>query len=84
MPDSPAEIKRMWLAPRVRGLGLGHRLLQTLENRARDAGARVARIETNSDLSEALSLYASAGWVEVEPFNEEPFADHWLEKRLEG
>jgi DNA-binding MarR family transcriptional regulator/GNAT superfamily N-acetyltransferase len=82
--DSPAEIKRMWLAPGVRGLGLGHRLLQTLEDRARDAGAQVARIETNSDLSEALSLYASAGWVEVEPFNEEPFADHWLEKWLEG
>ena len=82
--DAPAEIKRMWLAPRVRGLGLGRRLLQTLESRARDAGAHVARIETNSDLSEALSLYASAGWVEVEPFNEEPFADRWLEKELGG
>ncbi len=81
---APAEIKRMWLAPRVRGIGLGRRLLATLEGRARDAGAHVARIETNSDLGEALSLYASAGWVPVPPFNDEPYADLWLEKRLPG
>lgn len=83
-PDSPAEIKRMWLAPPVRRLGLGRRLLETLEDCARQAGARTARIETNSDLSEALSLYASTGWVEVEPFNDEPFANHWLEKTLDA
>ncbi len=82
--DSPAEIKRMWLAPPVRGLGLGRRLLETLEDCARQAGARIARIETNSDLSEALSLYASTGWVEVEPFNDEPFANRWLEKTLDA
>jgi hypothetical protein len=33
-------------------------------------------------LVEALSLYRSAGWVEVPAFNDEPFADHWLEKVL--
>jgi hypothetical protein len=33
-------------------------------------------------LVEALSLYRSAGWVEVAAFNDEPFADHWLEKAL--
>jgi hypothetical protein len=33
-------------------------------------------------LGEALSLYRSTGWVEVEPFNDEPFADHWFEKSL--
>jgi DNA-binding MarR family transcriptional regulator/GNAT superfamily N-acetyltransferase len=80
--DAPAEIKRMWIAPRARGLGLGRRLLQTLESCARDAGASVARIETNSDLAEALALYASAGWAEVDAFNDEPFADRWLQKTL--
>jgi DNA-binding MarR family transcriptional regulator/GNAT superfamily N-acetyltransferase len=80
--DAPAEIKRMWLAPPVRGLGLGRRLLEMLEDCARQAGARIARIETNSDLSEALALYAATGWIEVEPFNDEPFADRWLEKVL--
>jgi DNA-binding MarR family transcriptional regulator/GNAT superfamily N-acetyltransferase len=81
-PDAPAEIKRMWIAPRARGLGLGRRLLAALESCARDAGADVARIETNSDLTEALTLYTSTGWTRVEPFNEEPYADRWLEKPL--
>jgi GNAT superfamily N-acetyltransferase len=83
-PDAPAEIKRMWLAPETRGLGLGRRLLQTLERHAREAGASVARIETNSDLSEAVALYTSAGWRQVAPFNDEPYADLWLEKELNG
>jgi DNA-binding MarR family transcriptional regulator/GNAT superfamily N-acetyltransferase len=80
--DAPAEIKRMWIAPTARGLGLGHRLLERLETCARAAGARVAHIETSGVLVEALSLYRSTGWVEVPAFNEEPFADHWLEKAL--
>jgi DNA-binding MarR family transcriptional regulator/GNAT superfamily N-acetyltransferase len=80
--DAPAEIKRMWLAPRVRGLGLGRRLLETLEECARAGGARVAHIETSEVLTEAIALYRSTGWVEVPAFNDEPFADHWLEKPL--
>jgi DNA-binding MarR family transcriptional regulator len=80
--DAPAEIKRMWIAPQARGLGLGRRLLETLEACARAGGARVAHIETSAVLTEALSLYRSTGWVEVPPFNDEPFADHWLKKEL--
>ena len=80
--DAPAEIKRTWIAPQARGLGLGRRLLETLESCAKQAGAEVAHIETSAVLTEALTLYRSAGWVEVPAFNEEPFADHWFEKRL--
>jgi DNA-binding MarR family transcriptional regulator/GNAT superfamily N-acetyltransferase len=80
--DAPAEIKRMWLAPQARGLGLGRRLLETLEKCALAGGARVAHIETSEVLTEAISLYRSAGWVEVRAFNDEPFADHWFEKQL--
>ena len=81
-PDAPAEIKRMWIAPSVRGLGLGRRLLERLETCALAGGARVAHIETSAALVEALCLYRSSGWVEVPAFNDEPFADHWLEKTL--
>jgi len=81
-PDSPAEIKRMWIGPQARGLGLGRRLLETLEACARASGARIAHIETSAVLTEALSLYRSTGCVEVPPFNDEPFADHWFEKEL--
>ena len=79
---APAQIKRMWIAPEARGLGLGRRLLSTLEDCARDAGADTARIETNSDLTEALALYTSAGWERVDAFNDEPYADRWLQKTL--
>ncbi len=76
------DIKRMWIATSARGLGLGRRLLEHLEAEARAGGARVAHIETSASLTEALALYRSAGWVEVPPFNDEPFADHWFEKEL--
>jgi DNA-binding MarR family transcriptional regulator/GNAT superfamily N-acetyltransferase len=78
----PAEIKRMWIAPAARGLGLGRRLLHTLETTAHDSGARLARIETNSDLTEAIALYTSTGWSEIDAFNDEPYANRWLQKTL--
>jgi ribosomal protein S18 acetylase RimI-like enzyme len=78
----PAEIKRMWVAQEARGLGLGRRLLRELEEHARQRGAVKARLETNRALTEAIALYRSAGYFEVEPFNDEPYANHWFEKRL--
>ncbi len=79
---APSEIKRMWIAEPARGLGLGRRMLEELELRARAAGAPAARLETNRALVEAIALYRSSGYAEVAPFNDEPFADHWFEKRL--
>ena len=81
--DEPTELKRMWVAESARGLGIGRRLLSELESRAADAGARVVRLETNETLTEAISLYRSAGYREVDAFNDEPYAHHWFEKRLE-
>jgi DNA-binding MarR family transcriptional regulator/GNAT superfamily N-acetyltransferase len=80
--ETAAEIKRMWIAPSARGLGLGRLLLEKLEACALAGGARVAHIETGAVLTEALALYRSAGWFDVPAFNQEPFADHWLEKTL--
>jgi ribosomal protein S18 acetylase RimI-like enzyme len=80
--DAPAEIKRMWIAPSVRGLGLGRRLLTELETHAAAHGARTLRLETNRTLDEAIALYRSAGYREVTPFNAEPYAHHWFEKAL--
>jgi DNA-binding MarR family transcriptional regulator/GNAT superfamily N-acetyltransferase len=80
--SAPAELKRMWVADAVRGLGIGRRLLEELEQRAAAAGAPAVRLETNRALREAIGLYRSAGYVEVEPFNGEPYAHHWFEKRL--
>jgi DNA-binding MarR family transcriptional regulator/GNAT superfamily N-acetyltransferase len=78
----PAEFKRMWIAKESRGLGLGKRLLDVLENQARMAGAAAVRLETNRTLTEAISMYRRSGYVEIEPFNDEPYAHHWFEKKL--
>jgi DNA-binding MarR family transcriptional regulator/GNAT superfamily N-acetyltransferase len=80
--DAPAEVKRMWVSPAVRGLGLGRRLLADLEDSAAAHGVRVLRLETNRSLTEAISLYRSAGYREVSAFNQEPYAHHWFEKTL--
>jgi ribosomal protein S18 acetylase RimI-like enzyme len=81
-PGRVAELKRMWIDPRVRGLGVGRRLLRELEAEALRAGATTARLETSGSLAEAVSLYRSAGYEEVERFNDEPYAEHWFAKRL--
>jgi len=81
-PGAPAEIKRMWVAPAVRGLGLGRRLLAELEAQAAAHGVRVLRLETNRTLTEAISLYRAAGYRQVPAFNDEPYAHHWFEKSL--
>lgn len=80
--DGVAELKRMWVARRSRGLGLGGRILTELERRAAARGATVARLETNHSLTEAIAMYRRAGYREVKAFNDEPYADHWFEKRL--
>lgn len=76
------ELKRMWVAPQVRSLGLGRRLLLALEHEAREAGMTILHLETNHTLTEAIELYRHSGYREVEAFNDEPYAQHWFEKRL--
>ena len=80
--NATGEIKRMWVAPRARGLGLGRRLLLALEHAAREAGVKTLRLETNRTLVEAIQLYRDSGYQEVEAFDDEPYAHHWFEKHL--
>jgi DNA-binding MarR family transcriptional regulator/GNAT superfamily N-acetyltransferase len=79
-----AEVKRMWSAPEMRGLGLGRRMLERLTGEAAARGMRTLRLETNQCLSEARRLYETAGFVEVDAFSSEPYAHHWFERRLPG
>jgi DNA-binding MarR family transcriptional regulator/N-acetylglutamate synthase-like GNAT family acetyltransferase len=76
------DVKRMWVAPRARGMGVGRRILGELERIARSRRFRAIRLDTNESLKEAQALYRSSGFVEVDAFNDEPYAQHWFEKRL--
>jgi DNA-binding MarR family transcriptional regulator/predicted N-acetyltransferase YhbS len=81
-PRRPTEIKRMWVAASARGLGVGRRLLAELEATAAARGDRLVRLDTNDALTEAIGMYRSAGYAEIDAFNDEPYAHHWFEKRL--
>lgn len=80
--DRAAEVKRMWVDPSARGLGIGTRLLADLEQRARDAGRRVVRLDTNSTLNEAIAMYERAGYRRIERYNDNADAELWFEKDL--
>lgn len=75
-------LKRMWVADTARGLGIGRRMLEALEDQARALGITMLRLETNKTLQEAIALYRAAGYRKVAPFNVDPYATHWFEKRL--
>jgi DNA-binding MarR family transcriptional regulator len=77
-----AEIKRLWVAPAARGLGVGRRLMDATEEAARSLSIKVLRLDTNSALSEAGQLYRSTGWTEIERFNDDPYPDLFFEKHL--
>ncbi|WP_454831287.1 bifunctional helix-turn-helix transcriptional regulator/GNAT family N-acetyltransferase [Pseudoxanthomonas wuyuanensis] len=77
------EIKRMWVAPSVRGLGIAQRLLDALQAHAVVMGLDTLRLDTNCRLTEARALYARNGYREIPRYNDNPYADHWFEKRLD-
>jgi len=78
------EIKRMWLHPDARGLGLGTRLLAALESAGRHTGHREIRLDTNECLHEAIALYEAAGYRRVARYNDNPDATHFYAKSLRG
>lgn len=80
--EDVVEIKRMWTAPDARGQGVARRILVRLEEIATSIGASIARLDTNSTLSEAQAFYRSAGYSEIERYNDNPYAHLWFEKRL--
>jgi len=76
------EVKHLWLQPHTRRLGYGRAMLAELERRARAFGAQQLVLDTNSSLEAAGGLYRSVGFVNVEPYNDNPNATDWFAKDL--
>lgn len=77
-----AEVKRMWVSPSARGTGIGRQLLAHLEGEVAATGRSVVVLDTHTALVEAIAMYRRAGYVEVEPYNDNPDAQLWFEKHL--
>jgi GNAT superfamily N-acetyltransferase len=82
LDESAAELKRIYLATEARGRGLGRRLLEQLEQHARELGYERIRLDTGDLQPEALGLFRSAGYEQISDYNGNTWATYWMEKRL--
>ncbi len=83
LAEGTCEIKRMFVDPEFRGRGLARTLLVALEDKARELGYAVARLDTGPKQHGARHLYESAGYRQIENFNSNPVATFFGEKRLD-
>jgi pyridoxine 4-dehydrogenase len=74
-----AEVKRMYVVPQQRRRGVGRALLAALENAARSMGFATVRLDCERH---NWPLYRAAGYILIDDYNDNPFADHWAEKDL--
>lgn len=70
-----AELQRMYVQPRARGIGAGRRLLERLLDDARAIGYKTVRLESLKALAAAHALYRSAGFVDVPAYAENSMED---------
>lgn len=77
-----AELRHLWVAPRARGLGLGRRLLDSLEADAAAHAVTTLRLGTHTALTEAIALYRACGYREIEPDGRSPYNQLGFAKRL--
>jgi len=82
LTDDCAEIKRMYVEPAARSRGHARRLLVGLEDAARRAGYARVRLDTGPKQPHAQALYESAGYVEIDNYNDNPAASYFAEKLL--
>jgi GNAT superfamily N-acetyltransferase len=82
LADGVAEIKRMYVRPSARSRGVAGALLSALEAAAMSLGYATVRLDTGPKQDHALRLYRHAGYIDVEPYNDNPFACFWGEKSI--
>lgn len=78
-----AEMKRLYVRPDARGMGLAARLVAAVEDAARARGYDRLKLDTLGRLVAANRLYARLGYRPCAPYNENPYPDiRYFEKDL--
>ena len=83
-PDA-AEMKRLYVRPAFRGLGLGRQLAEAALDAARQAGYATVLLDTLDDMESARALYEDLGFEAIEPYYHNPIPGaHYLKADLNG
>jgi GNAT superfamily N-acetyltransferase len=72
LSDTICELKRLYVGDRARGHGLGRRLTEGLMAAARDDGYSLMQLDTADRLTEAIALYQSMGFIQIDPYQTYP------------
>lgn len=72
LDEGICEMKRLYLRPDARGMGIGKMLAETLIADATARGYRQMNLDTINTMVEAISLYRSLGFQETDPYTSNP------------
>lgn len=85
LSDSVCEMKRLWVRDAAKGMGVGKALVSAVIESGRKLGYEAMRLDTLPRMTAALKMYASFGFIEIEPYYKTPLSGtYFLELDLKS